>query len=70
MSCFLLLLKNDLFEKLSFRDSKFHAISDHQTVICLMIAYGVKLEVRTETRNFPCVGIVHRLRELSALMGF
>ena len=36
---------------------------------CLMIAYGVKLEV-TEARNFPCVDSVHRLRELRAMMRF
>ena len=33
-----------------------------------MIVYGMKLE-ETETRNFPCVGFIYRLRELSALSG-
>ena len=52
----------------NFRDFNFHALSDYQTDVRMMIAYGVKLRV-TEIRNFLRVGIVRRLRELSDLMG-
>ena len=63
------LVKTNTLEVSSFRYFNFHAISDHQTDLCLMIAYGVKVET-TKTPNFQYVGFVHRLHELSALMGF